>query len=371
MKSNTKKPHVMHLIGSSGFYGAERWILALLGASDPKKVISTVVNLMDIKDGTSEVIGTARSRGLNAFEFYTAGAYNPWAIFRLATFVRKNDVDIIHSHGYKSDIIGLFSSRLAGRKVITTPHGWSFESDKKLQFYEWLDRVSFRFMDKVCPLSPDLERGIKGRLRGNNLKMILNGVDVEEVRSFIPAPKASNVYTVGYIGQLIDRKDLKTLLKAISIIKKNNRKINLKIVGDGPQKRTLQEEASRLSISKYVEFFGFRADALSLLKSFDLFVLPSLMEGIPRCIMEAMAAGVPVAVSDIPGNRDLVTAGENGCLFSPGDSVGLAKTIQFFMDSPEVAKDMAIRGLHKIDEQYSNQRMAKEYEALYLELMEC
>jgi len=92
-----------------------------------------------------------------------------------------------------------------------------------------------------------------------------------------------------------------------------------------------------------VTFLGFRSDAVAHLKTFDVFVLPSLMEGIPRCIMEAMACGVPVVVSDIPGNRDLIVPDETGLLFPPGDSRELAQRLRYLAAHPDRGRAMALR----------------------------
>jgi glycosyltransferase involved in cell wall biosynthesis len=286
---------------------------------------------------------------------------------RLAKWIRKHQINIVHGHGFKSDVIGLLSARLSGCKVITTPHGWSQEGNNKLKLYETIDRWLFKYMDMVCPLSLDLAKGISS---GNNIRLIQNGVDVEEVLASVPSDKTNpDCYLIGYIGQLIERKDLNTLFEAFKILYGDNKNVRLMVIGDGHQKEALQAKVQQLCIENQVEFMGYRQDATSLLKAFDVFVLPSLMEGIPRCIMEAMAAGVPVIVSDIPGNRDLVVSGKTGLLFSPGNSQDLAMKIEYAREHPDDAKNMAIRASDMIMSEYSSRKMSLEYETIYYELM--
>jgi glycosyltransferase involved in cell wall biosynthesis len=361
---------VLHLIGSTGLYGAERWVLALMRALDPLKVRTTFINLVDAEARQSDIVAAAAQRGLEAFDFITGGKFNLLAAWRLARWAREQQVDIIHGHGFKSDIIGLLAARLAGCKIMTTPHGWSLEKDFKLKCYERLDRFSFRFMDMVCPLSPDLSEGLRHCVRHDRLKLIFNGVDIDEVQSVQPAERVnSNVYSIGYIGQLIERKDMPTLLAAMELLSSEGRRITLTIIGDGVKREALMEEVLRLGIDKQVEFLGFRADAAAWLKTFDVFVLPSRLEGIPRCIMEAMAASVPVVVSDIPGNRSLVSSGKTGLLFTVGDSSELADKIRYMMDHPDAAREMALCGRRKVEDEYSSRKMAGEYTGLYYELM--
>lgn len=358
--------HVLHLIGSTGLYGAERWILALMRAADLNLVQFTLINLVDRKGKTSEVVGAARSRGLTALDFYTGGVYNPLAALRLAHWAKQQKVHIVHGHGFKSDAIGLLAARLAGCRAMTTPHGWSLEKDWRLEFYEKLDRFLFRFMDAVCPLSPELGKDLRDWVRPSALQLINNGVDIEEVQAAQPArqPRPDS-YVIGYIGRLIALKDLTTLLAGVRILRDEQAEIRLLVIGDGPQKNDLQTMTAQLRIMDRVEFLGFSPDPLALLKLFDVFVLPSLSEGIPRCVMEAMAAGVPVVVSDIPGNRTLVSHGETGLLFQPGDAYDLADKISALMNNPAQAASMADHGKRKVEEGYSSQKLAREYISLY------
>lgn len=370
MNDGNREIHVLHLIGSTGLYGAERWILALMRAMDTQKVRSTLVNLVDADEEKSAVVQAAEQRGLEAFDFVTGGKFNPFAAMRLASWAREQQVDIIHGHGFKSDLLGLLTAKLAGCRVMTTPHGWSMENDKKLQFYEKLDRLSFRFMDMVCPLSPDLEGGLIKSVDPSKLRLIFNGVDIDEIQESVTVKrKYPEAYTIGYIGQLIDRKDMPTLISAFHSLSRERDNIRLVVLGDGAKRVELQAECERLGISGMVDFLGFRPDAASWLKSFDLFVLPSRLEGIPRCIMEALAAKIPVVVTDIPGNRNLVSHKETGLLYPVGDIRQLADCMAFMMDHPVEAQEMASRGNNKVEDEYSSRKMAREYATVYQELV--
>jgi glycosyltransferase involved in cell wall biosynthesis len=295
---------------------------------------------------------------------------NLFASMRLARWAREQDVTVIHGHGFKSDAIGLLAARLAGCKMISTPHGWSLEANIKLQIYEKLDRFLLKFTDMVCPLSPDLMEGLEQTVSPKKLRLVLNGVDIDEIQA-VPAPeeREKGTFVLGYIGQLIERKDLSTLLRAVKYLVDDHVNLRLMIIGDGPKLNELKEESNKLSISAITDFMGFRNDAIRLLKTFDAFALPSRLEGIPRCIMESMAAGVPVVVSDIPGNRSLVTHGETGLLFPLGESRNLAEQILWLVRNPGFGKIMATQAQDRIKLDYSNRKMAKEYSAIYNEII--
>ena len=175
-------------------------------------------------------------------------------------------------------------------------------------------------------------------------------------------------FVLGYVGQLIERKDLSCLLKAAKILIDKQVKLRLVIIGDGPKLDELKDEAGRLGIDNVTDFMGFRADAIRHLKTFDAFALPSRLEGIPRCVMESMAVGVPVVVSDIPGNRSLVMHGQTGFLFELGESSDLAEKVHSLVNNREKARIMGLRAQEKIEKEFSNRRMAREYSDIYGEL---
>jgi len=365
-----KQVHIVHLIGSSGLYGAERWILALMRSMDKERFKSTLINLVDSEGENSSVVKAAKERGLDAFDFVTGGRFNLFASVRLARWAKKEKANIIHGHGYKSDIIGLLTAKLSGCRVMTTPHGWSLENDRKLKMYEKLDRFIFKFMDMVCPLSEALYTDAEKYCKGN-IRLITNGVDIDEVRSsFVNAYFRDGSYIIGYIGRLVESKDIVTLLDAVAALFCAGRKVRLVLVGDGDYCQKLKEHAKSLAIDHLALFPGFRSDAVCFLKGFDCFVLPSLSEGTPRCVMEAMALKIPVIASDIPGNRILVSHNETGLLFPVTDSQSLAEQILCIMDQPDKAQKMAQNGYKKVEDEYSSNRMAREYAPIYEALVD-
>ncbi len=360
---------IIHLIASSGLYGAEKWIYALMRVMDTAKFTSSLVNLYDVTEGQSAVVSGAKERGLDALDFNTGGRFNPFAIVKFARWLKSNRVDIVHGHGYKADLIGLVASRMVGCKVMTTPHGWSKEEDRKLMFYEALDRFTFRFMDYVCPLSVDLLNSVISYSHSDKLKLILNGVDIDEVVAQSAIERNNlDCFRIGYIGQLIERKNLKTLIFAFNMLLDADNNVELVIVGDGPLLHNLQLLVSDLGINHKTHFMGYRTDALSLLKSFDVFVLPSQLEGIPRCLMETMAAGVLVVASDIPGNRDLISHEKTGWLFPVNDEKILYTILKKIIDNRGKFINVVECAKQLIYEKFSNRKVATNYESIYLEL---
>ena len=360
---------VCHLIGSTGLYGAERWILAQMRYLDALNIRPLLVNLIDRAHESSAIVLEARMRGHAAVDFYTGGRFNPVAPWRLARLLRRDGIEILHSHGYKSDLVGLATARLAGMKVISTPHGWSKESDIKLRAYQKLGEFALGYMDRVCPLSPGLHDAlIRTGIETSRITMIRNGVDVSEVDEASKIVKTNGRKRIGFMGMLIESKGLDDLIEAFFLLQRAD--CELFLIGDGPcRDKVLRRfhSANKLSV---VHCPGYGSNRLEYLQSFDLLVLPSLSEGIPRSIMEAHAARIPIVGTDIEGIRNLVQHEQSGLLVPPRNPPLLAKAIERTLDCPELASTFGSNGRALVELQFSAAKMAKEYESVYSCLVE-
>ena len=357
---------VAHVIGSTGIYGAERWILALLAQQDPARVQGMLVNLTESR-ATSILVENARRRGIEAVDLATGGRFNPIGAVRLARLARSAGVRVLHTHGYKADALALLAAPLSGAKVIATPHGWSREPDRRLAAYEWLDRRLLQLAWRVCPLSPALFDDLRRQgVPASRLRLILNGVDLDEIDRQDPTATPQPGETViGYLGQLIARKDIGSLLTAFREVWQQRADVRLVIAGDGPLERNLRATVVARGLGDQVRFLGYRADGIAILKTFHLLVLPSLEEGIPRCVMEAMVAGVPVVATDVPGTNLLIGHRHTGLLVPPGKPTALAAAISEVLGDPAGAKERARHARQKVERDFSARRMAADYADLY------
>lgn len=365
---------VLQLGSSSGLYGAERWIITLIRNLSSDRFETWVGSFKENHGCDVPLCNEAKTLGFKTVEFECFGRINVSAINQLRCFIEKNKIDILHTHGYKTDLIGLVSCAGTPCKVVSTPHGWTKNPDLKLRFYEIMDRFMFPFCDAVVPLSTAMAEGLGG-IPGiaGKLHMIENGVDTDEIEAVVQVHeqmvrwKDDGASVAGYIGRLISGKGIECLLSALS--SPGMERWRLALVGDGPQREEFGALASRLGLDNRVTFFGFRPDRLSFLKGFDAFVLPSESEGIPRCLMEAMAAKVPVVASDIPGCRFLVDHGNTGLLFETNNAGLLAEALHSLVADPALACRLAEAGHAHIMASFSGRRMAAEYTRLYERLL--
>jgi len=361
---------VLQLGNPTGLYGAERWILALVKHFDFKKVSPWVAAVKDDPCLEVPLCKEAEKLGIPSQVFEAHGRINLDGVRQLRGFIRQNGIHILHTHGYKTDVIGLLAVRGNGCKLVSTPHGWTKQADLKLWCYEMFNRCIFPFFDAVVPLSEQIYRPLQ-RLPGmkGKLNLIRNGVDiseldqVKEVSKEIKLLKEEGAFVIGYVGRLIPSKGLDVLLNAVAHLDSINWR--LAIIGEGEQRSELEFLAQKLGVAKRVLFFGFRQDRISFLRGMDIFVLPSRTEGTPRCVMEAMAAGVPVVASDIPGCRTLVVDKKTGLLFPPDQVQRLMNVIKSVASEPVLRHSLAREGRRFVRSHFSAVRMAREYEELY------
>jgi glycosyltransferase involved in cell wall biosynthesis len=374
--SATPEPiKVLQLGSPTGLYGAERWILALIKHLDPQKVTSIVGVIKDDPNQDAPVCREAQISGFQVQRFEGQGRINFSVIRQMKQYILQQGIDILHTHFYKTDIIGFLATRGTPCKIISTPHGWTQSPDWKLRIFEVLDKMMFPFLDAVVPLSEKMLQPLKNvPTLDKKLHLINNGVDVLEVslekniNGELLAWKKNGTYIIGYIGRLVTGKGLDVLFTALANLQNIDWK--LAIVGEGEEEQPLKDLSVRLNISDKIKFFGFRPDRISLLNGFNVFVLPSRSEGTPRCVMEAMAAKIPVIASDIPGCRNLVTDYQTGLLFPVDLPKKLAEKILLAAADKRLCDKITTNGFHFINQNFSALRMASEYETLFRNLVQ-
>jgi len=369
----TKKINILQFICPTGFYGAERWILALARHLPKDQIRCDLAVTLENNSKDLELVKKYRQGYGETFEIPMSNRFDLGVIKKLVSLIKERDIDIIHTHGYKSDILGVIAARKAGIKCIVTPHGFENVKDPKLRLFIWLGCKAMGFADRVVPLSPQLMDDSRGMgVKEVKLLYIQNGVDLSEVEEQRllknPFKHLDGEKRIGFIGQLISRKNVFDILDIFENLSTKHNNLRLIFVGDGDQRAELESFAEKLASYAKIDFLGFRDDRLELLQSFDLFVMTSTLEGIPRCLMEACAMGVPVAAYDIPGIDQLITHEKTGLLATLGDTKTLSLYWEKLLFDNQSAMDLAENARQYVQTHYSAQRMADEYLELFTRL---
>lgn len=361
---------ILQFICSTGFYGAERWVLAL-SKHMPSDVTSELAVTLEPGTEDLELVKQFKSIG-DTHQLPMSGRFDFGVVNKLATLLKEGKFDVIHTHGYKSDIIGVWAAKKAGVPCVVTPHGFENAADFKLRAFIWLGCQSMRFADKVVPLSNQLMKDVKKfNIQEDKLAYIQNGVDlseVEAVRRTKTERQADDVKTIGFVGQMISRKNITAILDCFDSLYRKRQDIKLVLLGDGEDRPSLEQYAATLESKEAIDFLGFRNDRLQLLRDFDLFVMTSTLEGIPRCLMEACAMEIPVSAYDIAGIDQLITNQDSGLLAKLHDSEQLEKDWETLLDNKDYAMSLAANAKAFVEKHFSAQRMADEYYDLFGQL---
>lgn len=375
VKDTEGKLRVLQFITPAGFYGAERWVLALANNINLDDIIC---DLAVTRESPNQDLSVAeyypRNDGQQVHYLDMNGRFDFRVVSRLCDVIRSRQIDVIHTHGYKSDILGLLAAKRAGIACVSTPHGFSGNVGFKLATFIRIGTHMLRYFDQVVPLSEELMDDMKRfKVPESKTSFIRNGVDLKEIDAAMASfPEAENLdkdsRIIGFIGQMIPRKGIPDLIEVFDQLYQQVPDLRLQLLGDGSQRQELEHQAAELTSVTAVEFLGFRSDRLELLSKFSLFVMTSSLEGIPRCMMEAMAVGVPVVAYDIPGVNQLVEHGQTGLLAPFGDKTALAAYCKQILDDPELAGTLSRNARDLVNKRYSAARMADEYEGLFREV---
>ncbi|GGA84434.1 glycosyl transferase family 1 [Neiella marina] len=366
--------NVLQFICPTGFYGAERWILALAKHLPAHNIRSELAVTLETESRDLELVKQFKATCGDTFELPMKHKFDLSVVNQLVTLIQQRNIDIIHTHGYKSDIIGVLAARKAGIPCVVTPHGFENARDLKLRFFIWLGCKAMTFAEAVAPLSQALcQDSRRVGVKEQRLHYIQNGVDLSEIEavrlSSQVATKQPGVKRIGFIGQMISRKNIGDILDIFEAMASDDPNLELVLLGDGDERAALEQYCESLSQRERIKFLGFRDDRLELLKSFDLFVMSSTLEGIPRCLMEACAMEIPIAAYDIPGIDQLVTHQQTGLLAPLGDKDALQQCWQTLLDEPTEAKQLGVNARLFVEQHFSAKRMAREYDELFRKLL--
>lgn len=363
---------ILQLISSAGFFGAENVVLQLSTELTALGHSVTVGVFHDGRGANSELPERTRAFSLVVQPFECVGRWDRSTVNLIATYVNNNHIQLIHSHGYKAD----FYARAAGRKgevrLVSTCHNW-IDSSVKMRVYNMIDRLVLRDFGAVVAVSAAVrDKLLHSGIANDKVLLIRNGVDASKFGGAMDVLEIRREFgfgatdkIIGAVGRLSREKGHSDLLQACERILTHEPNSRLLIVGDGPLRGELVRKAKALGLDQRVVFAGQRQDVAKLLSAMDVFVLPSLTEGQPMALLEAMAAGraiVATAVGDVPA---ILKGGDAGILVAPGDTIGMADGILRLLRDASQASAYSRRAKTEVIEHYSSAAMAKEYLKVY------
>lgn len=368
MTSDDKRVAIQ-LISTGGYYGAERALVELATYLREHGWHSHVVALEG--KGAGELVQRAAERAVAAEAFVADGRLGLWPMLaKLRLLLERYPQAVLHSHGYKPDIL-LALMRVSRRfACLATCHNWISES-AKMRLLEAMDKRALRAFDHVVAVSDEIADAlIRSGIRRDAVSVIDNGIAAvpadPDARARIYAeftlPATGKV--VLHVGRLARSKRIDLLLQAISALPQELR-ATLLLVGDGEERERLANMVRELRLDGSVRFCGYRRDVSQLLAAADVFVLSSEKEGLPISLLEAMAAGCPIVATRVGAIPRILEDGRDGWILPANDLDGLRRALREALANPEAAQVRARSAFVKFTAGYSRDSMGARYLELY------
>lgn len=367
---------ILHVMARLGTGGTEHGVLKVVDGLGHDRFEHRFCAVRGLDPGFGSHMGLAA-------QAYSVGTSKPgqqFPLLRLVRIMRQFRPHIVHSRNFGA-LDAVAAARLAGVPVtIHSEHGYELDILTGLPFRRRiLYRTLLPMADAVFTVSNDLRifHSRQSQLPLDSFRVLYNGVDTDRfssqpieranIRKQLGVPASRLV--LGSVGRLVPLKDHGTLLKAAELILRRGRDIHVVLVGGGselPKLKAYVEGSTELA--GRVSFTGASEDIPGLLNSMDIFVLPSISEGMSNTVLEAMASGLPVVVTRAGGNPELVDEGRNGLFFPPGDAVMLADLLDGLANAPDQRRALGDAGRHRVLDEFSLPAMVHRYRELYFEL---
>lgn len=370
MGENEEGVRLLYLGEGSNFAGVERYALTLMNnvSCSPG---STVFCGLFYGGRLKEELD---AQGETVLQLY--GNRNAKSFLHLLKYLRKNEIDILHLLDIKSTCIGglvrLFNKKI---RTVATIHGLpeyprSVMRSAKYGIALTLYYLFLAFLvDRIICVSDDLAARLGRKVRKKRLCVIHNGVDRTNGNETQDREAKKMGFVVGTVGRLEHVKGLEYLLQAASTIARERRDIYFHIVGTGPLETELKEQVAMLGVEDRVFFLGFHDHVLPVMRDFDLFVLPSLHEGIPYALLEAMSLSKPVVCTRVGGIREIINNGVEGVLVPPADSEALSLAIRNLLHDAGLRARLGACARERIEREFTAGLMAERTGKIYAELL--
>jgi len=365
-----KKIKILETIRQGKIGGGETHVLELTSNLDLSKFEPVVLSFTD-----GPMVDELKRLGIKTKVIYTEKAFNLNIWKQVFQFMKEEQIDMVHAHGTRANSNVFWAAKKMNIPLIYTVHGWSFHIDQKWpirKLREFSERILTRNADHTICVSKSNERDGKERFNMKNSSVIYNAVNFtkfdknspfKNLREELGIPSDKTV--IGYIVRITKQKDPFTMLRAMKQVSEQSKNIVLLMVGDGDLKDQAITLSKELGIHDQVIFLPFRTDIPNVLNAIDIYCLPSLWEGFPIGILEAMAMGKPIVASPVDGTSEMVENGITGILVEQQKPKELADALLYLHQNPEIRAKLAENALLFVKSKFGIKQMVRQVEEVY------
>ena len=371
---------VLHLISSAGYGGAEAQILELSRGQARRGQRVGLLVLHRAKGGRAvhPLVSRARTWGVTVTQLEDRVRFPFWLIPQIASRLRESEFDLLHTHVYKADLLGIIAAYMPKIPIVATVHGYT-DAFPAVRMYRHLDLLVLRRLPKVIAVSDYLRQElIASGLAPHRVVTVYNAIDLDVFVSAVRTDRRKvraelgigpNAPVVLTVGRLNPEKGHRYLLESARLARRHISSLRVLVVGEGPLRENLEASAHSLHLDAVVSFLDWRDDVASLMAASDLFVLPSTRESFGLVILEALALGVPVIATRVGGVPEIIRTGKTGILIEPRDSGALARAMTWALTNPTQAGQLARQGQAMVRQRLSVEAMVRATNRVYHEVV--
>ncbi len=373
-----RSPCIVHLRASNFVGGPEHQLLRYADAERDGSIQIHLATFLGKREGV-EFLRVAACRDLRVFSLPSRDFGPRSALPALIRELRSRHVDLLCTHGYKADILGLIAGRLTGIRVVCFLRGWTGENSK-IYLYETLDRFFLPLADRIVCLSENQAQRFRERHWGTSqIHIVPNAIDLpnyspeqisgarRRLRELFGIPL--NCAVIASAGRLSPEKGVGVFIDAAAQLTESDPNIRFLIFGDGALRAQLELKTKELGLTSYVRFAGFVPEVREFLPGLDILVNPSFSEEMPNIVLEAMAAAIPVVATSVGGVPEIAGPDQALSLVSPGNPRELAEAVSTLLGDRLYAIRLARQGLARVRQTYSPTRQRTQLRALYRDVI--
>jgi glycosyltransferase involved in cell wall biosynthesis len=371
----SKRIKLLEMLTNFHIGGTERQVANLALGIDPSRFDLHLACLHH----SGELLAELETLRVPRSEFRIGRLYSPktfWQGIRLAQYVRRNLIQIVHSYGFYPNVFAVPVARLAGASIVVASIRDTGDLLTPLQ--RRVQKMVCRLADCVLVNAEAIrENLLEQGYDPSKIVVIRNGIAHETfasngrgavIRQELGIPPSARLVAV--FSRLNRMKGVQYFLDAAMVVAERFPDVHFLVVGDGGSKKELEEQSCRLGLGQRIVFTGFRSDVPHLLSEAAISVLPSLSEGTSNTLLESMAAGVPVIATRVGGNPEVIEDGVSGLLVPPRDSTALAAAMGRLLEDAELALSLGQAGVGRVSELFSLEGSVHQTEHLYQQLVE-
>jgi glycosyltransferase involved in cell wall biosynthesis len=362
---------VLQLISSGGYYGAENMLLNLCASQQKAGCQNSLMIFYNVHAPNVEFYERARRRGLSVRMVHCQGRADWRAVRQIEECIQEDGIQLLHTHGYKADLYGYVAARRSGKPIVATCHNW-VGGTAALGIYNRLDRMALKRFHGLAAVSDSVaQRLLAAGVPARKIRTIANGIDVQAFERARPSPVLSfdGSKVIGMVARLDLQKGFEYLLRAARELRGEFPGLKVVIVGEGPDRREIEDMIQRFGLQSNVILAGQRSNMPGIYAAMDVFVLPSLNEGLPMTILEAMAGSKAVIATRVGAIPRVIQDGETGLLVDPGDTNGLRDALARLLNDSDLCRRLGAAGHDWVSRNYTSEAMALKYRQMYDEVL--